>query len=385
MRRRRVAPLEAGSLPLSLGLRAAKGGTGDPVVATLVAVTGSMLLLAMGVVLTASVDKLAGTPRLYGGDAQIVSALGGASPSLVRSASRAARRDPDVRAATAVALDQVAIDAHDVGVLGARALRNDGVRIATTAGTMPRARGIAFAPPTLRQLHLHLGELVTVRRAGRTAVLRITGTAILPTVGWESGEVGLGGGGVVSLRTLQSLDPQATVTRILARLRPGIATGVALRRLETESGALWSPQPLPAGIDKVARVHLVPLIIALMLALAALVLVGHYLAVSTHRRRDEFAILRTLGLSPRSASLVVVVQGSTWILLGASLGIPVGIVVGSRLWDDLASRLGVIAAPVAPASLGLCVPGILVVCIAISIAPALAVARMSLAETLRAD
>jgi hypothetical protein len=379
----------SGPIPVVLGLRAAllraDGATGAAVVAALVAATVSMLSLSLGLVLSASMNKLITTPPLYGGDAQITATVGGTPASVVRSALRAARDDPTILAASAIALDQVTIDGQEVNLMGTRAVRGRGIRIAITDGRMPRAHEVAFATPTLRELHLHVGDLVKVRFAHRQVSLKVTGSAVLPTEAWSSGDVGLGGGGVLALRTLRSLDPGATVTRIPVRVSPGSSISGAIRRLERETVAAWSPQPQPSEIVKIAKVRSVPLLLTVTLALGALLVVAHHLAASGRRRRNELAILRTLGLTPRDSSLVVVVQAAAWLLVGAAIGIPAGILAGSRLWDSLAGRLGVVAAPVAPTAMVLLVPAIVVGCIAISIGPAVAAARTPVAEALRAE
>jgi ABC-type antimicrobial peptide transport system permease subunit len=84
-----------------------------------------------------------------------------------------------------------------------------------------------------------------------------------------------------------------------------------------------------------------PAIIGL-LGTAGLLAVLLVLVAVVRRRRDELAIYRVLGFSPRQLRATIAVQGVLFATAAAVIGLPVGVVVGRFLWRALADTLGVV-------------------------------------------
>ena len=59
------------------------------------------------------------------------------------------------------------------------------------------------------------------------------------------------------------------------------------------------------------------------------------------RRRRELAVLKTLGFSRRQVRATVAWQASTVAAVGLVVGIPLGLLVGSYVWHQVATELGV--------------------------------------------
>jgi ABC-type antimicrobial peptide transport system permease subunit len=80
----------------------------------------------------------------------------------------------------------------------------------------------------------------------------------------------------------------------------------------------------------------------------ALTSVGITLAASGRRRRRDVAVLRALGLARSQLRLLVAGEASTFVLVVAALGLPLGIVAGRLAWRAAADGLGSEVGPVLP-------------------------------------
>jgi lipoprotein-releasing system permease protein len=74
------------------------------------------------------------------------------------------------------------------------------------------------------------------------------------------------------------------------------------------------------------------IILSLIVAVAAFNIVSTLVMVVTDKQAD-IAILRTLGLSPRSVTLVFMVQGTLIGLIGTLLGVVSGVILASNIAD----------------------------------------------------
>jgi ABC-type lipoprotein release transport system permease subunit len=90
--------------------------------------------------------------------------------------------------------------------------------------------------------------------------------------------------------------------------------------------------------------------VALALFLATLGTLGlvHFLALSTRRRRSDFAVMQAMGFVKRQVGASVVWQGATVAAIGVVVGVPIGIVVGRAAWNRAVSGLGMDASPTIP-------------------------------------
>ena len=122
------------------------------------------------------------------------------------------------------------------------------------------------------------------------------------------------------------------------RLLGGMSAGVmGFEDGRTVIEALWL-----VDLSRASRVPDVPgaLFAVVSIAVVAILVAG----VSRGRRRD-LAVLRALGLSNGQLRWSVVWQASFQVLLPAAVGIPLGVVVGQRVWADYAESIGVVPSP----------------------------------------
>ena len=104
------------------------------------------------------------------------------------------------------------------------------------------------------------------------------------------------------------------------------------------------------------------------------------------RRRRDFAILRTLGLTGRQVRVITAWQVSTVTGLALAAGIPLGVAAGHWSWNLFATDLGIPGEFVAPLPLVLLmVPAVILAGNAVAFWPARTAARVSPARVLRAE
>ena len=85
-----------------------------------------------------------------------------------------------------------------------------------------------------------------------------------------------------------------------------------------------------------------PFIVAGIVTVFGAATLIHLLIISVSRRRRELALLRVLGFVNRQIVFTVAWQATVIALIGAVVGVPLGIVLGRTIWLAFASRLGVV-------------------------------------------
>jgi predicted lysophospholipase L1 biosynthesis ABC-type transport system permease subunit len=279
----------------------------------------------------------------------------------------------------------VTIEGRSVGLFGARSVKG-AVPLSLVSGHAPRAPDeIVLGRRTMAALGLDVGETVHVRGTDRTLTLRVSGAATLPYLYWASQGVSIGDGAVVTLRTLRALVPGTPVSRILVRPAPGVDPRRETAALTRTTSTYWEIATRPAEITKITHVRSVPYVLVVLVALSAVAALAHLLVATARRRRREIAILKLLGLRRRDVRTTVFAQSATTVGIGCLAGIPAGIAAGFWIWDLLADHLGVVPAPVVPASTALLVPSALVLCVAVAVVPAVLAGSTPPARVLRAE
>ena len=113
---------------------------------------------------------------------------------------------------------------------------------------------------------------------------------------------------------------------------------------------------------------------------------GLRLISTVRRRRRDFALLKTIGLTRRQLAAVVAWQSSVVVAVGVLVGVPVGIVFGHWLWVLFAHDIDVVPSPTVPTrSLVLIALGALVLANLVAAVPGVNAARTKTASLLRAE
>lgn len=374
-----------------LALQPGAGRSTLPVRTTITAAVLGITSLAGTLIFSASLGHLLVTPKLYGVTWDAVVTNGLDSP--ITPAVPAAAHDPQV-AAWSAGYEGVPVTAA-------------GVRVDTIAMS-PRGRGASGLPlitgreprlpdeidagsQTMAALHSHVGGTVAVTLDGRSRPVRIVGVAVFPTL---SDNLGLGRGIALTIAGLHRLLPPATSLpapdTLLVRFRSGIArqNGIdALASRVSKAGAFIVQGPAtPAGLVNFGGLQDFPLIIGIAPYGLVLLTIIHLLVTSTRRRRQDFAMLRTLGFTRGQVLRTVAWQGATLTATALIIGIPLGTICGRLAWRIFAGQLGITPADRIPLlALGLLIPLTLAVTAAAAVPPGVSASRAHIGRLLRTE
>lgn len=295
----------------------------------------------------------------------------------------------DDRLAGAAFLDQAYVDLGDAEVTGyaIEPLRGE-IGLAVRGGRLPAGpHEVALGHRTSEHLGVGVGDTVRARTAhgGDEATLTVVGEAVFPI-----NDNALPGEG--ALLTPAGLD-QVRGSDGFASLLLEYPADADADRLESElaeayglSFSAYSRPSLPGDVSNLDGARGVTLALGAFFAVLAVVGLAHVLALSSRRRRVDFAVLRALGFHRGQVRRAVVVQALVITALGLMVGLPVGLVAGRVSWRLMVSSVGVIDDPTAPwGLLLLALPMVLVVVVAVAAGPAWASARRRPAVTLRAE
>jgi ABC-type lipoprotein release transport system permease subunit len=264
------------------------------------------------------------------------------------------------------------------------------IELVTIAGHAPQqADEASIGPATARLLHLEIGDTVAI--GSENARVRIVGKALFPWDVHSTFDEGLWLTPATFERAMPLDDtgePNAAAV-VVVRFRDGVDSEAATRRLERELGdhvAGGEGVSVPPELVNLRNVRRLPTVLAGFLALLAIAALGHVLATSVRRRRQEFAVLRALGVTRRGVRLILGAQASAISLAGIMLGIPLGLAVGRIGWQAVADQVPLLyVSPFGVLAIAAVVPVAIVVANLLAVWPGRRAARLRPADVLRAE
>ena len=156
--------------------------------------------------------------------------------------------------------------------------------------------------------------------------------------------------------------------------------------LRTQNATCVVTDQRPNGVTNYAGIDATPMVLAALLAVIGVAVLGQFIMVSARRRRRDFAIFKTLGMSRRQIRSVTAWQVSTLTGLALLAGLPLGIAAGRWSWVIFARGLGIPDAAITPIGpVLLMVPAVIAVANAVAFWPGRATARLRPAEVLHAE
>jgi len=305
-------------------------------------------------------------------------------------------------------LSTIAHDRDVAGVLHAvwyRAVRINGVTTPTFGttslkgglapvvldGRAPRAPDeIAFGPGTLRELKLHVGDHVPVGdKAGRSAT--IVGTALLPAsshTDYDQSAWMTAAGVEALLGPPARLDSNDYEDYVLVKWAPGTRIAAARHRLAALGGGSYDAAPAvrPGAVISLGKLGSLPLALGVFFALLASATVAHALVTTVRRRRQELAILRSIGFTRGQSRIAIAWQATLIAAAGVAIGVPLGILTGRLVWRRLADNFPVVyVPPLALIAVVIVIPVAVLLANLLAVWPAHSAARIRPAEALRAE
>jgi len=404
-----IRSLAGWGLPVSVvtgvrfALESGRGRNAAPVRSALVGAVLAITVLTTTVTFGSSLNSLVAHPPLYGWnwDYALISSFAGAEALPGPLVTRLLDHDPAVGAWSGIYVTQSKLDGQRVAVLAERAGAPVAPPILSGHG-LYRASQIVLGPATLAQLHKRLGQTVTFDNGvSKPTNLLIVGTATMPALGQNDG-MGVGALAASSDFPVALLNIQGASipgpNAILVRTRTGVPASATYRSLVTINAEV-NANPNSAGLGggvitnlrpiQIVNFHSMgttPTIFAGGLAAGALVSLALTVSASVRRRRRDLALLKALGLTRRQLAAAVSWQATVAAVLGAVVGIPLGIVAGRELWVLFAHSIYAVPRPTVPALTMVLVGfGALVFANLVAALPGRSAARTPVALVLRAE
>ena len=375
-----------------------------PVRSAILGAAMAMLVVTATLTFGASLSTLASHPALYGWNwSYLLSGGQGVGTIPQPQANTLLRDDRSVAAAADIYFATLEIDGQTVPVLGTTT-RAPVAPPMLSGHALDAPNQVVLGATTLVALHAHVGDAVEVTY-GTTmpARLRVVGTATMPTIGAANASLHstMGTGALLayqlippSVRNSFQNSPDGP-NAILVRLRSSADPAAARRALNRIATALTLPTNYgvavlavqrPAEIVNYRSMGTTPAVLGAGLGAGAFVALGLTLMASVRRRRRELALLKTLGFTTRQLAATVGWQSSIAVLIGAVVGVPVGIALGRSLWIVFADEIHAVARPTIPIlSIVLIALGALVLANLVAAIPGRLAARTPTAALLRSE
>jgi ABC-type lipoprotein release transport system permease subunit len=364
-----------------------RSGVGASSFATLFGLVVAIATTGAALTFGANLTRFVHTPSQYGWtwDARIQS---NADPFSPQQLARF-RSDHDIRAITAGTYGVITLKNRQVSTYGLTPLVGNATPTATS-GRMPSGPNeIALGEQTLRDLHLSVGQsVIATTPTGMSVPLRIVGRTMLASLTRNS-EISVADGAVVTTPTLARLEPQVQthtgpeVDFVLADLAPGSLPRVTARYFNV---AAISGASQPGDIRGYDRVSATPLVLAALLALLGVAVLAHLLLTSVRARRNDLAVLKSLGFTRGQVSASVAWQATALAAVALIIGIPLGLIAGRWSWSTFQRSFGAVASPiVAPLAFTVLALAVIVLANLIAAIPARLAARTRPAALLNAE
>ena len=358
-------------------------GRGEvPVRSILVGAVLAVTLMTTTLTFSSGLHTLVSRPALYGWNWNY---MFNPSNNMPLSAMRELNHDPDVAQWSGANYDVITLDGQSVPMLFTPPYAKVGPPILSGHG-LRNTRQIVLGNQTLALLHKKVGDTVTMSYGSPSSApiyvppttMKIVGTATFPAIGYASAvaqHTSMGTGALLPYgfeprsfdQAIQSKDPNLNGPELVfVRLRAGVSASAGKRNLERiahDANVVFNKDPQafgnvvtvlgvqrPAQIVDYRSIGATPVLLATGLAAGAVIALALTLAASVRRRRRDLAIMKTLGFTRRMLAAAVAWQATVDGVIGAVIGIPLGILLGRELWTLFARDINAVPEPTVPAT-----------------------------------
>ncbi|MEP7046313.1 MAG: FtsX-like permease family protein [Ilumatobacteraceae bacterium] len=370
-----VAPSIGASLAFDSGRE--RGGRSR--VALVAAIVGVVAVVG-ALTLVRGIDDIVGHPERTGAGWDLL--VEGVGQMTDVQAFDVLKNDSDIADFALVDRAATIVDGTDVPVY-ALDVRKGSMAFTVVRGSAPSADDeIALGPATMRLLGAKIGD--TVKLGTKNTSLKVVGVALLSQQPHSSFDEG----GWITEPAYHALVGPLPANQFFEEGFLGLADGVGSDTAIANLPQSWDVQTPASSPDlaNLLQVRSLPIYLAVFLAFLAIGAVGHALFTIARQRARELAVLRALGLSARQAAASVSWQALATGLVAALAGIPLGVLLGQRVWRSITDELSfVYVGPVASLLVVLAVPACLIGCLILAIIPARGAAHHRIAEILREE
>lgn len=371
-----VAP----TLGAHFALESPRGRGEVPVRSILVGAVLAVTLMATTLTFASGLNTLISRPALYGWNWDYML---NPSSDVPLSILPLLNRDPDIVHWSGANYNILTVDGQTVPMLLMSTYPKVGPPILSGHGVQNKHE-IVFGNETLALLHKKVGQTVIVSYGSAKSAplyippqpMTIVGTATFPAVGYVTAvaaHTSMGTGALLSngaeprsfARAITTNDPNLNGPELVfVRLRSGVSSSAGKENLEKIArlaNAVFKKDPRgvgnnvtvlgvqrPAQIVDYRSIGATPVLLATGLAAGAVFALALTLIASVRRRRRDLAIMKTLGITKRTLGAAVAWQAIVDALIGAVVGIPLGILFGRELWTLFARDINAVPQPTIP-------------------------------------
>jgi hypothetical protein len=371
-----VAP----TLGAHFALESPRGRGEVPVRSILVGAILAVTLMSTTLTFASGLNTLVTHPALYGWNWNyMLNPSSDMPPSMLPVLSR----DPDIAQWSGANYEILTVDGQTVPMIIMATYPKVGPPILSGHG-IHNTHQIVLGNQTLALLHKKVGQTVLVGYGTPKSAplyipptpLKIVGTATFPAVGYVTAvaaHTSMGTGALVANGTetpafahaLLSPDPNLNGPGLVfIRLRPGVSASAGkanLEKIAQMADAIFKKDPhgygndvtvlgvqRPAQIVDYRTIGATPVVLATGLAAGAVIALALTLIASVRRRRRDLAIMKSLGITRRTIAAAVAWQATVDGIVGAVVGIPLGIILGRELWTLFARDINAVPHPTVP-------------------------------------
>lgn len=200
-----------------------------------------------------------------------------------------------------------------------------------------RADSVFLSPAAMDSLKLKAGDALALQSGTRTITLRVAGTLVRARAGQKLAVMDIGS-------AQWQFDRVGQLSRIDLRLAEGANRAAVRSALEQRYGNSISVvdeddhDQRTATLSRAYRVNLS--VLAMVALFTGAFLVFSTQALSVLRRRSQFALLRTLGMTRRQLLMQVLAEGLLLGVIGSALGIALGHALASAVLSLFGGDLG---------------------------------------------
>ncbi|MEX2555077.1 MAG: FtsX-like permease family protein [Actinomycetota bacterium] len=363
-----------------------RGRTAVPVRSVIAGTILSIVAVVASFVFGRSMENMLANPATFGWNWDLI-VFGGEDPAFTQDLQRKLSGSRQAASLARLEIRPTTFRGSDIETFAITSVKGT-IFPTMLDGSFPDAPDeVALASKTMRAAGVGIGDTVTFPAADCAEgvecplAYRVVGRL----VSWSESE-DPDVGAAFTEQGQRRIATSEGFTDFAVRVPRGTDPEAASGAIKEELGSDGTTPTRPAAIDNVARARSMPMLLAGILAVLALITMVHALLTAASRRRHDLAVLKTLGFLRRQVRAAVAWQSMTTVMLALLVGIPVGIAAGRWTWSLLSDRLGVDAQPVAPLGwIALGAAAVVLLANVVAMAPGRVAARTRPAETLRTE
>jgi hypothetical protein len=385
----RLEPAVRGMGPVAaVGATVARGrSTGAAIAVTAIAVAAGVA--AGGVV--ASFDHLLGDPARYGATWDLAVGQYSEQPPLDHGIARLRANPAVVTAAGYYEDSEIAtVDGKNTLLVAFDDYIGHASPVIVSGRAPETDKEVALGRATARATHKGIGDQVKVASAfgsfgGKPVSLRVVGIAVVNDP--VSSIAGAGNGAFVSPHVYAQMNGhKGPAQSVVIRVDPHRDRAAAIESVRKDfSGSIREAVP-QVDLRNLERLRTVPWLIAGLIAILALATLVHALVTILGRNRVTLAVLSTLGFTRGQRRGVAVFASVVLVTVGVLIGIPIGLILSTRIWHAVSDGMDLPSAATVPwATLIVTALGALGLAAAVALIASRGSARMTPSEQLRVE